>query len=48
MGGRGVGGNQPGAGDDRAIQILNRMRMNRDMDLAHPAHAGAGTNAKPK
>lgn len=48
MGGRGVGGNQPGAGDDRALQILNRMRMNRDMDLAHPAHAGAGANAKPK
>lgn len=40
-GGGGGGTTQPGAGDDRAIQILNRMRMNRDMDLAHPANAGA-------
>ncbi|KAK9897515.1 cyclin-like protein [Cystobasidium minutum MCA 4210] len=48
MGGRGPGGPQPGTGDDRAIQILNRMRMNRDMDLAHPANAGANSNAKPR
>lgn len=43
-----MGGTQPGAGDDRAIQILNRMRMNRDMDLAHPANAGAPGPAKGK
>lgn len=48
MGGRGMGGTQPGAGDDRAIQILNRMRMNRDMDLAHPANAGAAGPSKSK
>lgn len=47
-GGRGTGGTQPGAGDDRAIQILNRMRMNRDMDLAHPANAGASSSMKGK
>lgn len=48
-GGRGIGGGiQPGSGDDRAIQILNRMRMNRDMDLAHPANAGANSSTKTK
>lgn len=48
-GGRGIGGNQQsGTGDDRAIQILNRMRMNRDMDLAHPANAGASNSGKGK
>ena len=30
----------PGAGDERVIQILARMRTNREMDLAHPANAG--------
>ena len=30
----------PGAGDERVIQILARMKMNRDIDLAHPSDAG--------
>lgn len=34
-------GAAPGAGDERVIQILARMRRDREVDLAHPPHAGA-------
>ena len=43
--GNASGGMAPTLGDERAIGILARMRANREMDLAHPAHGGQAQQA---